>query len=240
MLVTISTYLIVSLIFRTLVTGAMSSTLDIAPGLMYVVAFIAVIVAVGIALLSSIGKDHRNKFWSTLVVYAGSGILAVLYIIMLTIRLRVVYPYYSSWMITTLLLIAAFLSITRFFKSKGLGIVFAIIPIIMSSFLFNIMNLVAVSTYYQQTIELGLVLILLFVLFYRGRAQLLGQSLDKQYRTKSWIAFIPLFLVLLINGMKSPLYMGLTSAYADIILLLAGVGICIVHVLVKPKGSNIV
>lgn len=75
MLVTISTYLIVSLIFRTLVTGVMPSTLDIAPGLMYVVAFIAIIVAVGIALLSSIGKDHINKVWSTLVVYAGSGIL---------------------------------------------------------------------------------------------------------------------------------------------------------------------
>lgn len=229
----------------------MSSTRDIALKLMYVVALIAIIVAVGIALFSSIGKDHRNKFWSTLVVYVGSGVLAVLYMITLSIRIRAMMPYYTTWMLTSLLLIAVFLCITRLFKSKALGITFAIIPTVFAALINNVLILANVEVYYQQLILLGIVLIFLFILFYRGRAQLLGQSLDKQYRTKSWIAFIPLLLLLLKNviigvvlsinpNMPSPLYISLTSVYADVILLVVAVGICIVHALVKPKGSNIV
>lgn len=251
MLVTISIYIIVSYVFRSLVIGGKMVKLDAAPGLMYVVALIAAIIAVGIALLSSIGKDNRNKFWSTLVVYVGSGVLAVLYVIALSVRIKAVVPYYPAWMVPTIVLIAAFLCITRFFKSKALGIVFAIIPTIFAALINNVLILANVEAYYQQLILLGLIIILLFILFYRGRAQLLGHSLDKQYKAKSWIALIPLLLLLLKNiimavvlltnpSMPSPLYMTLTSVYTDIILLVVAVGICIVHALVKPKGSNIV
>lgn len=171
--------------------------------------------------------------------------------IALSIRIRAMMPYYTTWMLTSLLLIAIFLCITRFFKSKALGIVFAIIPTVFAALISNVLILANVSSFYQQLILLGIVLIFLFILFYRGRAQLLGQSLDKQYKTKSWIAFIPLLLLLLKNviiyavlsinqNMSSLLSMRLTSVYADVILLLATVGICIVHALVRPKGSNIV
>lgn len=251
MLVTISTYLIAMIIFRVLPKDYKMNTLDNAPWLMYAVILIAVIIAVGIALLSSIGKDHRNKLWTTLTVYVGSGIFSALYIIALSLKIRVIYLWYSNWMIPSILLIGAFLCITRFFKSKGMGIVFAIIPSIFIGLIRNVVYLAHIDALYHEIIIQGLVLVLLIVLFYRGRAQLLGHSFDTRFKTKSWIAFIPLLVLFLINiimltefalktGGQLVVSKIVASVYVDWIILLGTVAICITHALLKPKGSNIV
>lgn len=251
MLVTIVTYFILTLVYRALTTGIMINPINIEPSLMYLVALIAVVVGVGIALLSSIGKDHRNRFSSTLMVYVGSSILAVLYMIGYIIRLEARYPEHPSMSIIPLLLIGIFLCITRFFKSKALGAVFAIIPAVVYLLIKDVFGLVKMDIYVQALFFIGLVWILISVSYYKVRAQLVGQSLEKRYSMKSWIVLIPLVLLDLrdvvmivtnfVNEGKYSLFeLRLTSVYADVVLLLVAVGACITYVFTKPKGSNIV
>ena len=223
----------------------------IEPVFMYAVALIAAVVAVAAALLSSIGKNHRNKFWSTIIVYAASGILAVLYCLTIMVRLQAVVYNGSANLVTTIVFIALFLGITRFFKSKALGIVFAIIPAVVLALLNNLLALLGVVAYLQQVILLALVIIMIFLVMYRGRAQFIGQSLDRKYRAKSWIAMIPLFviplsgillaIVLLVTmGRPSQMYFLFSGITADIILFLIAIGMSITYGLMKPKGSTII
>lgn len=244
MLVTLPMYLILSIVVKFLVYEKINVMLDAGLGFLYVVALISVIVAVGIALISSIGKDSRNKFITTLVVYAGSGVFAVLYTIGLSVIIKSLGVYDTSWMITTILLVAIFLSLSRFFKSKLLSIVFAIIPVIFSVLIQNVMCLLGFFPSLQDITLLLITLILLLVLFYRGRAQLIGQSVEKQYRAKSWIAFIPLLFILLksvimciallIDSNNSLFLIRLSNIFPYVALLVA-VGACIGYSCVKPR-----
>ncbi len=251
LLVTIVTYLIVGYIATFLIRNGAMRPMRIEPTLMYVVALIAAVVAVAAALLSSIGKNHRNKFWSTLVVYAASGILAVLYCLTIMVRVQAVVYSGSENLVTTIVFIALFLGITRFFKSKALGVVFAIIPVMVLVLFNNLFALLGLLAYLQQVILLVFVIIMIFLVMYRGRAQLLGQRLDRMYRAKSWIAMIPLFVILLSGillaivlsvtmGRPSQIYFVFSGITADIILFLIAIGISIAYGLMKPKGSTIV
>ncbi len=251
LLVTIVTYLIVGYIATFLIRNGAMRQIRIEPALMYVVALIAAIVAVAAALLSSIGKNHRNKFWSTLIVYVASGILAVLYCLTIMVRVQAVVYNGSANLVTTIVFISLFLGITRFFKSKGLGVVFAIIPALALALLNNLFALLGVVAYLQQVILLALVIILIFLVMYRGRAQIIGQSLDRMYKAKSWIAMIPLFVVLLSGliiavvlavtmGRPSAIYFALVGITFDVVLLLIAIGMSIAYGLMKPKGSTII
>lgn len=249
MLVTLPMYLILSIVVKFLVYEKINVMPDAGLGFLYVVALISVIVAIGIALISSIGKDSRNKFITTLVVYAGSGVFAVLYTIGLSVIIKALGAYDTSWMITTILLVAIFLSLSRFFKSKLLSIVFAIIPVIFSVLIQNVMNLAGFLPSLRDFILLLITLILLLVLFYRGRAQLIGQSLEKKYRAKSWIAFIPILFILLRSVIKgiallidsnNSLFLIRLSNIFPYVALLVAVGACITYIFTKPKDSNIV
>ena len=255
MLVTITTLFITNVILSFMRVNVLQNPLRNEPGLMYVVVFIAAIVAVAIALLSSIGKDHRNKLFPTLLVYAGSGILAVLYYLALAFRVQVAIFYGSSQMLTALLFVAVFIGITRFFKSKGLGMTFAIIPSILFVIVRNVMVLTGADSFIQSLILYVFILIMLFLQFYGGRAQLIGQNRDKMYNAKSWIGLIPLFLLILVEivfvviliSTQNSVSFGFSPALAfmsgpviDVILLLVGVGACIVHAAAKPKGAGLV
>jgi len=247
-LVTVITYMLVSYGTSFLLRSGAMFPVKAAPVMMYVAVALAVIVALAVAFVSSIGKDHRNKFWSMLLVYAGSAILAVLYALALLVRIQAATYIAPAPLLNSIILIGLFLSITRFFKSKALGLVFAIIPCIMLTLLSNILNLLAVNAYIQQVVVLLIVLILIFLVFYRGRANFVGQRLDRIYRGKSWIAIIPLLVLLLKvvfmtivlivqEGRPSMLYYTLAGITFDGILLLIAVGLSIVYALVKPKGS---
>ena len=247
-LVTIITYMLVINGTSFLLRSGEMFPVKAAPVMMYVAVALAVIVAVAFAFVSSIGKDHRNKFWSMLLVYAGSAILAVLYTLALTFRIQAATYIAPGSLLNNIILIGLFLSITRFFKSKALALVFAIIPCIMLSLLNNILNLMSVNAYIQQTVILSIVLIMIFLVFYRGRATLEGQRLDRIYRGKSWIALIPLLLLLLKvvfmtimlmaqEGRPSMLYYTFTGITFDVILFLIAIGLSVVYGLIKPKGS---
>jgi len=250
-LVTIVMYLIVINISDQLVKSANAMYLNSSMILLYVIAFVAVIIAAAIALVSSIVKNHRNKFWTTLLVYAGSGILAVLYSLGYMVRVQAAVYSSSSNLPTIILFIALFLSITRFFKSKALGAAFAIIPCIVSTIYSNILALLNVNSYINQLVLQLFVLLMIFIVFYRGRAQLVGQSIDRMYKAKSWIATIPLLVFWLIvfipavilvatQGMPSMLFYMLIGIKGDAIILIVAVGISIAYGLMKPKGSTIV
>ena len=250
-LVTIVTYMIIGYIASLLIRNGAMRQLNIERSLMYIAPLIAAIVAAAAALLSSIGKNHRNKFWPTLIVYAASGILAVLYCVTLFARVQAVVYGAGSNLVTVILFIALFLGITRLFKSKAMGVVFAIVPALAYTVLRNLLNILNVDPYIQQVVQLVVVLILIFLVFYRGRAQIIGQSLDKQYRAKSWIAMIPLFVILLSGillaivlsvtiGRPSQMYFALAGRTSDIIMFLIAIGMSVAYGLMKPKGSTII
>jgi hypothetical protein len=157
----------------------------------------------------------------------------------------------SAGLVTTIVFIALFLGITRFFKSKALGVALAIIPALTLSLLNNLFALLGVVAYLQQVVLLALVIIIIFLVMYRGRAQIIGQRLDRMYRAKSWIAMIPLFVILLSGillaivlsvtmGRPSQMYFLFSGITADIILFLIAIGMSITYGLMKPKGSTII
>ena len=157
---------------------------------------IAAAAAVFIAVISSRNTNHPFLI-SILPVYAGNGVLAILYVLASLFTEVVSFRYlYTPDLIVILLVLGVFLSITRFSYNKALVLVLVMLP----CFTFTIINnLYGFFMLENITVYSIFILIMAVLIFYRGRAQLTGLKSEKSYRRKGWIALLPVWLWLAIN-----------------------------------------
>lgn len=205
---------------------------------------IVAIIALYIAVLSS--KHSKKQFWTSIFpVYAGSGVFAVLYVLAyLFAGERAIVCWGDSYLF--LLVAGVFFSITRFSKNKVLALALSLLPCLIyvitnSLFSFFINNFINFGVF---------ILVMLVLVFYRGRAELVGQSHEKSFRARGWIALIPVILLLvkdivlhysnyITRGATMVSYM-LNNITVDIMLVVIAVGMGVLYLLENKRNQTLV
>lgn len=210
--------------------------------MLILLAVIAAVIAIYIALLSS--KNTKKPFWnSILLVYAGSGVLSVLYVLadFCSGEWGFAAFSYGGDAIAAILLIGIFFSITRFTRNKVLALMLVLLP--CSLLIFWDMFIIFIETHSL------FVLVMIVLVFYRGRAELIGQSSERRYRPRGWIALIPLVLLLVrdivsrfsrlaTSGASKLVYM-LNNTTVDIMLVVVAVGMGVLYLLESKRDRTL-
>ncbi len=235
LIVTLAMMLVVGVIADVLGINATMRPIELSTGWLWVVVLIAVVIAAAVGLLTTPRSKERLAA-HVLPVYAASGLFAVLYVAAMALRVRAITSVSAPF--NLLLFVGLLMGIMRYHKTKALGAVFSIVPLLAFALLMNVMNLAAVSAYWQTVVMTVFILVLIAVIFGRGRAAVAGHNLDDGGAKRAWIALLPLIVILLVYplfstilimaiGQPSALYDLLTGLIAQIVLLLviAGCGV---------------
>lgn len=204
----------------------------------FVLIFISVLVAVTLAIVSSINKNPKNQFWSSIFpVYSGIGILAVLFAITSFIRIGAMVPYSSPSLLIMILFIAVFLSITRFVKNKAIALTLPLLPCLIFAIINNVLSVPFLGNY---TFFVIIILLLIIFGFRKGRSHLIGMSPEKSFRAKAWVVLIPLIFILLYDVLKREvlslrLFYILEIIGVDIILDVIAIVCCIFYIFMQPR-----
>ena len=246
-LVTLAMMLIVSFAASRMAASVQPRQIEIAPAWTLIAALLAAAVAVALALLTSSGRESRFAS-NVLPVYAGSGVLAVLYVIALMARLRM--ANYMAMPVNQLIFIGVFLAVARFHRNKSLGVVFSIVPVLLYGLLNNALCIFGVNAYIQSIIVFVIIAVMIGVIGCRGRAALAGHNLDAGGKKKVWIAIVPLLVYLLLpficmavlaatNGQTPLVFYQLTGTISQVIQLLVAIGFAVWYSLadgLQPVG----
>lgn len=201
----------------------------------YIFIAISAVLAVLIAIISS--RSTKKRFWTSLFpVYAGSGVLAVLYVLAYSFAgERGVVHSADSYLF--LLFAGVFFSITRFSKNKVLALVLSLLPCLIFTVANGLFNF-----FIDNYINFGIfVLVMLVLIFNKGRAELIGYSHEKGYRARGWIALIPVILLIIKDIVSlyssyaasgaSKLGYILNNITVDIMLVIVAVGMGVLYFL---------
>ena len=243
-LVTLAMMLVVSFAAVRIGAGMTHRPIDAAPAWVLIVVLAAAVIALAIAFLTSQSGDPKKQLWANLLpVYAGSGVLAVLYTIAFMVRVGAVT--YLAPQIFPIVLIGVFLATARFHQNKTLGIAFSVVPVLMYVLLNNVLNIAAVNVYFQSIIIFVIIAVMIGVIGNGGRAALAGHDIDAG-SLKTVVALVPLLVYLLLQGvymiglaaMNGRMAFGLMGTVAQLVLLLITIGFAVWYSLAGSRGAQ--
>lgn len=209
----------------------------------YILITVSAVIAVLIAIISL--KNSNKHFWTSIFpVYAGSGVIAVLYVLAYQFAgERALVG--SDDSIIFLLFAGIFFSITRFSKNKIIALLLGLVPCLIYVITNSLFNF-----FIDNYINFGVfVLIMLVLVCYMGRSELIGQSHERSYRARGWIALIPVILLLIkdivslycsytTSGASKLVYM-LNNTTVDIMLVVVAVGMGVLYLLESKRDRTL-
>lgn len=238
-LVTFITLMVSSIIIKFIQWGSSDCKIETSLVWTYILIAISVVISVLIAIISA--RSTKKRFWTSLfLVYAGSGVLAVLHVLANLFAGEIGGVCWGDSYLF-LMFAGVFFSITRFSKNKVLALVLSLLPCLI----FTIANSLF-SFFINNFINFGVfILVMLVLVFYKGRAELIGQSPQKSSRASGWIALIPVILLLIKDIVKlytsyvesgsSKLCYILNNITVDIMLVVVSIGIGVLYLLNKRR-----